>query len=612
MYGTMLDSAARTRDTWLHRPWATLLPLLVILPFSLSGAVRYTLGLGLGASLALVLVLCALAGAAVHRYGLPDTSRARSWHAALAALLVTLGLTAVTFRLWWTPLYRGLPNTAAGIDIGSHLAIFHNFSSVDPKQYEGFVGLYALMYWYGKLFATTGSASATVFYGLRFAHYAYLLALPVALSLVLYPVLATISNTRRLWTVALLSLPAQLAVLVVALFLPLEYYAAEGFYSQIAGLYPLVFGWLFYGLVEHAGSRFVLCCAWLVVQRFTYGLNLGDTLVTLSYLWLWEASEIRTRWLRYGALAFVPVALFTGYTVYVKLLPMRSWLGLLTAAALPWSTGVQLLLSVALLMAPDVFESAGVVASRASVRLWRFAGAFGFINGALTAVYFALGEPREYYILKYGLYAMVLVSMAALGPLCTLIAHFVQGDLRWRDSLASVRLSIGVLVITGLVSLGFVEAYRPYRGWAQERYQRTVPNAMLFSIFEPRVDSFIQRTLAAHHATFGGYFDPHWSRMLVHNTVFGGFFERPTHHLRYEFFASTLTFPSTPGRCIFAAGEPGWYHTPPDSATGAQIRDIAEHSDDCKSYVPRWGAAPLKVCAKCVGPVTSQARPHRN
>jgi hypothetical protein len=605
--GAMLGVGARSREVLLRGPWATLLPLLVFLPFLFSGALRFTFGIGLGMALVLLLIVGALGVAAARRFGVPHEEPAESAHAGIATMASTLVLIAVSYRLWWTPGFGGLPNTIYGTDIGTHLSIYHRFLGADYKQYEGFIGLYALMYWYAQIFGPADSAPKAIYDGLRFAHYACLLALPVALALVLHPVLARLRDARKLWAVTLLCLPAQLAVLVCALFVPIEYYAAEGFYSQIAGIYPLLLGWLFYGLIEQASSRFVLACAWLVIQRFTYGLNLADAFATLAYLTLWDASAIRPRWLRYGAFAFVPVALFTAYQIVLKLLPMRTWGGTLIHHDVPWILGAQCLLALALLTAPGVFTAAGVQVSAASLRLWRYAGTFGLVNGGLTAVYFAAEEPREYYIVKYGLYAMMLVSIAALGPVSVLVAHLFSGTLRSRGAAPTARLAFGVVAVAALASVAVARGYAPQRRLARERYQRSVPNEALFSNFEPPIDAFMQQTLRKHHATFGGYYDPHWPRNYVHNALFGTYVDSPGNTPHRTFNEYTLVYPRLPGRCYFVLGEPSWFGAPAGSPMGAALRAVKADAKTCISYVPAWGTGAFPVCAACDGPAAPRA-----
>jgi len=604
----MLDLGSRIRDVCFRGPWATLLPLLIILPFSFSGALRYTLGISLVTSLVLLLILIALAIAAVRRFGLPPEEHAESPHAGIATLVVTLVLVAFAYRLWWTPNFGGLPNTVWGTDIGSHVTLYHRFLSPDYKQYEGFIGLYALQYWYAQIFGPAHSETKAIYDGLRFAHYAYLLALPAGLALVLYPVLAKIRDAWRLWTVALLCLPAQLAVLTFALFAPIEYYAAEGFYSQIAGIYAVVMSWLFYGLIEQVGTRFVVACAWLVIQRFTYGLNLADAFIALGYLTLWDAGAIRPRWLRYGALAFVPVAFYTAYQVILKLLPMRTWGGTLAHQDVPWILGIQCLLSVALLMAPGAFASASVQVSSASLRLWRYAGSFGIVNGALTVVYYAMDEPREYYIMKYALYAMILVPVAVLGPLAELVAHFFSEKFTLRSAAPATRLVLGWVVLFALASVAIGRGYKVHWKLALERYERRIPNEFLFSNFEPPVDAFIHKTLAKRHAKFGGYYDPHWPRNYVHNALFGQYIDSPSNTPHRTYNENTLMYPREKGRCYFILGEPAWFHSPADSPMGAALRAVKTDATTCTSYVPAWGTGAFEVCAACDTPTAHTTR----
>jgi len=305
-------------------PWATLLPLLGLLPLMLSGAVRYTYGSSFVVSIALPSAVFVILAGLVYVYGLPRIEQARSRVVAPAVFAVFVLAIAFSYELWWTPLFNGLPNTFDGVDVGNHLLIYQKF--VQPgehRQYVGFVTMYAVMHWYRLLLAEKMAAEPSYWHALRFTHYAFMLVLPLAIALVVYPVLARIRSGIQASIAALLSVPLQLAALGFLLFPVVQYYQAEGFYSQIAGLYPLVFGWLCYGLIEHAGLRFQICCVWLVVQRFTYGLNMGDVLFALAYLWLWDARNIRFVLLRWAAWAFVPVACYGAWKILSKLWNQR-------------------------------------------------------------------------------------------------------------------------------------------------------------------------------------------------------------------------------------------------------------------------------------------------
>src|SRR5215208_6916154 len=136
---------ARWAETFAREPWAAFGPLFLPLPLLFAGALRYTLGWGMTASL----VACAVATLAlvvvVARTGLPQLPRADRF-LVLGTLALAAVLCAVTWRLWWTSPFDGLPNTKVGVDAGNHTLIYLKFVERDPRQYEGFVGLYALMH----------------------------------------------------------------------------------------------------------------------------------------------------------------------------------------------------------------------------------------------------------------------------------------------------------------------------------------------------------------------------------------------------------------------------------------------------------------------------------
>jgi len=589
----------------LRTPWLTLAPLLVLLPFCMSGAVRFTLGWGFAASLVATVGIAAVGTTFALRQRLLMIAQARSAQAGAATLALASLLVAVTYRLWWTPLFDGLPNSAHGVDLGSHVLIYQGFLT-DPKQYEGFVGMYALMRWYVLMLRGDASLPTAIWHGLRFTHYAFLLSVPVAIAAASFPALASLPTRKKVWSAALLALPLQLATFVGVLYPPLQIYGADAYYSQIAGLYPLLFGWLSFGLLEGALARFVVACGWIVVQRFTYGLNLGDTLVTLAVLALWDVRTFERAWLRVVALVFVPLALGAAWFACVKLWPLRTYGPELNSHLRAWILPTQLLLSMLLLFAPTALTSAQVEAGASARRLWRYAGVFGLVNGGLTTLYLAFDEPQLYYITKYHLYATLLVVLGALQLACTLIAHGVHAGFRsFPRPFAS-----GALVVTTLSLLGLVKGYRPAHAMAIERVQRTPDNQQLFAAYEPRLQAMIERTLKLQKKRFGGLYDPWWPRAFVHNALYKVFADgsMSVHFPRWQ--AAEMVFYTQPGRCYFIVGTPDTYHAAPGSPMWHQLTAFYDQGKHCTSYRPEWnnhmyyrpppGTDELSVCSLCL------------
>ncbi|HEY6878535.1 MAG TPA: hypothetical protein VI299_10980 [Polyangiales bacterium] len=580
-------------------PWATLLPLLALLPPVLSAAIRYSFGTSFEVALAYASAPFVILAGVVYVHGLPRCERAAN--PALGPLMFALTAVAVvfTFELWWTPLFEGLPNTFEGVDIGNHLLLYQRFIRPGQhEQYEGFVGMYGLMHWYRELLASTEPAPRSYYQALRFAHYAFLLSLPVALSLMLYPVLARLRSTVALLIALVLSLPVPLAALAFLLFPALQYFQAEGFYSQIAGLYPLLFGYLCYGLIENAALRFLLCCAWLLVQRFTYGLNLSDNLLALAYLWLWDARSIRFRPLRWGAWAFVPVAASAAVLILGRLWPLRHARGYFIDYAMPWLVGGMLLTAVLLVFAADALRQRGIHVSAASERLWRYAAVHGLVTGTLMAIYLASDAPRLYYIQKFALYATVLLGLAVVGPVCTVIAHVVEHGPRWLLARDHARLLWGMLALGALALFGSLQGYVVYRPQARERWRRSVPSTTLYSNYEPAVQAFIEQTLHEKGQLFAGYYDTFWPRMFTHNTLFFLFEHQRDHFFNFDFLEGRALFYEGPG-CYFVLGTPAEYLPGPNSSMVQQIRRFYDARQKCTTFRPRWAERQHTVCATC-------------
>ncbi len=583
-------------------PWATFLPPLILLPFMMSGAVRYEYGVGFETALAMPGALAVMLLGWVWTYGLPSTELAQSRVVVVATFVSALILVMFTFELWWTPLFGGLPNTFEGVDIGNHLLIYQRFVKPDEhRQYAGFVSMYALMHWYRVFFASKDALPNSYYDALRFVHYAFLLAVPLALPLVLYPVLARVRGVIRASIASVLCLPLLLAALGFLIFPVVQYYQAEGFFSQIAGLYPLVLGFLSYGLIEHAGTRFILCCFWIVVQRYTYGLNLGDLLLALAYLWLWDARSIRAWWLRWGAWLFVPVAVYASYRVLRRLLPLRIARGYFIMHPSAWVVGGMVLMSALLLIAPSVFRQRGVEVSAASERFWRYAGVHGMATGLLMAIYFACDAPNLYYIQKFSLYATVLLALACVGPIATLLVHVLEHGPRWLLVPDHARFVWGATALTAVALFAALQGYVVYRPMARERWLHTAPSAALYSNYEPEVEAFFAKTLAEHkNATFGGYYDAFWPRMFTHNGLHFLFSHTRDHFFNFDFLYGKALFYEARGMCFFVLGTPDDFVAGPNTELLRQIRGLYGRHGDCTSFHPRWSERALSICSTCL------------
>jgi len=588
--------------------WLLLLPPLLLLPVFLSGAVRFVTGLSLEASLAACVVLAAATAVALARAGLPklggDADRWLAfWCMAGAVLLGAWG-----GRLWWTPLFDGLPNTWVGVDAGNHAIIYKRFVATEPRSYEGFVGLYALMHAYQSFFGHGLTESARIYCGLRFAHYAALISLPVALVGTSYAAILQLEGARMRRSLFGLGLLLQVVALTFVIFPVAQYLQAEGFYSQVVGLYPLLMGFVFYGLLEDPRARLVSSCLWIVVLRFSYGFHLADLLLAYAWVWMVELTRVEARWLRRAIGAFVPLALVAAAVIYWRVWPSRTAMGYFLNHDLSWTTGTVLLVGILLSLAPRVFAWGGVPVSKAAARMWRLAGAMAVVNGVLSGLYVIASEPRRYYIMKYGLFAALLACVAASGPLVTLFAELVRRRERGAPSgeaetEADRRLAVVALcsfALTGAVGYGFARAFAPYRSLALERFERTKPSMVLQSHYEEAVDGFIERTLVGHKARFGGYYDPFWPRMFLHNAMRDMFADQRDYVFSRAFEAGGLSFAEGAGHCYFVLGHEADYHGQPTSTMNRQIASLRARRSSCESFQPAWRFEALEICATCL------------
>jgi hypothetical protein len=592
-----LDSPDSPKDSAGGLAPLLMLLLLPLLPLSFGGIVRATAGVSFTVGVLVGVVVTGLTVAAIVA---AHPRRVHDRRLALQTVVVLAVLVAGTFGVLWGRALDGL-GTSGGWDAGNHLNLRRMFIEQDAAAYDKFVTFYAVTH---GLEIVLG---LNAFESFRAGFY----AIPVALIICLLAAHAGVAHgggegdraSARVGQLAL-GLLAVGAGLVAVLPL-LHYHQADGFYAHLFGLVPLVAGLTHYALVRRRAVRLVALLGWVALQRFTYGLNLGDAATTAAILLAVEAAQLRhSRRLRVALFALAAIVLAGALYIYAALSVLLPITGGFLQPGLRYLLAGELLLSGLLLGLPSVARRAGVALGAVAERLARYAAAFGMVNVGVQVLLTGLGAPREYYFLKYNLYGVVLVLTAALVLAAALIGRALTGG---EPSSRRVRpLAAAVLAVVGCAFVAFGLAYRPYYGSFRERVHGTPPWRAVFPLAERLGWRRIQATLAAEGCVFGGFLAPSVgnARSLGQshftNAAFGllGSWKDAPHRL------IEAVIVQKPGYCLF------WYGGERHRADydlfqqhwGGRMADTARTLDGltgkrCEEYPAAWDrSAPLRLC----------------
>jgi hypothetical protein len=557
-----------------------LLPLLPLLAVAASGGFRTVLGVSLGTGLLLAAMASAPVVYLLARAARPGLGSARERLGAALFLVLALALTFFTLYNRW---FEGLPSVGGG-DAGQHLGLRLRFLADQPNAYYGFTGFYALTHW---LEAALGLGA---FESFRAVFY----AVPCCLALVVAAAfLRTAEDGQRFWA-GLAVLALGFAATAVFVTLPLlHYHQADGFYPHLFSLVPLFAGWVLYGAAGDKRLRLLLPPATAVYLRFTYGLNLGDLLVTAAVLWALEARGLEGRWrwaVRLGSVGLVAGAA----AVYAQLLPlMASMPGGVVAHRSVQLGVVQVAMSVVLFSLPALAARLAAPLSEPGVRLARFAGLFCALGGVVPLAFHALALPIHYYLYKYGLDGVVLLTAAWAVCLAELVPSLLL-----QPKARAARPVAGALVAALAVGTVYLDRSFPPQ-WASfvERVWGTAPWKALGPLRDPAAAARIEEVLSSERRAFGGVIGSSWPLTIFLNASFGLWQDWP----QFE----NLVLLRDEGRCWF------WYAQPdPFAGFGAQVVPprlqgrAAELEADpaarCDEYQARWSpGVTVRLCHSC-------------
>ncbi len=559
----------------------TLLPLA---PFFLSGAVRAAVGLGMGPSLAVATVATAGLAIAGLLWPRPRALELERRATTLALALLALGLVLSAWGLW-NPWFGGMVSVGGG-DAGVHVQARSVFVNGDWTFYHGFTTFYAFTYWAERLFRLGA------FESFRLGFYAVPLAVWLSLAAAAAATARPIDSRAPFRTTATLLVSGATAL---AILLPLiHYHQADGFFALLFGVAPLMVAWVSYGVAERSATRLAILAIWLVADRFTYGVNVGDSLLTAAALVAWEAR----RWsgVRRWAAAAGILGLVAGTVVFwLKLGAFVMPVGrIIFSRTAPLLIG-ELMLAALLLILP------GVTAEGRRSPLGRLAG-FAAVNGLLNVggqlLWLVSPLPVGYYFQRYHLHAVVLLAgaAAALGP----IALSQGGGRRVTTRLLAVAL------LSALICLGFAFPRQ------QESYFERMLGKPPWKRIQPLADldglERIERVLAAERKPCLAVLAPSWPMTNFMNGSLGAL---------DRLYAMPFIPLDRHRGCAFWYGEPGdiaamaryaprsgwWVEVP--LAIGMVSQRLAQELDvasakACEEYTARWDPRRrIRLCHVC-------------
>ena len=507
-----LEGTPFARAAWLVDgvPYAVLVPLAVALPFAASGPLRAILDWPLWAALAPALVLSLVVLTPVWQ-----SLRARPRTAPpLTVLALPIIPALFSIAVLYNRHFAGLTNYAGG-DGGVHVALKDVFVHEAYNAYQGFVSMYALMYWIEAV------ARCNVFWSMCAVYYlgvAFVAALPVIVGLA---VLAPFDADRRAWR-------AGAAVLVVAslaaawwVVLPQQHYhQTDGFFPHLFGLIPLGFVWLIDTCVRARLWRWSGLLLGVAFYRYTYGLNLGDILLALGVLLFADSFgrgvPLVPRWLL--RLAPLPL-LFGARLVYVSLEPLLTHFGWFVPYDIPTVQWAQAFAVVALGVALGGLARLPGDDGRV-FRALRFPLVFSVMTGIVTQLAFALPPREPYYLLKYPIHAVVLAASALVVVAALVTARIVDGVQcrRWLAPAGFGFLSMAAVIAA---SVGWTRTYEPFQPTFRERVFGKPPFTYNRPLGDVAAWLRIERTLARENKKFGGYLTSYWPMFNFMNAGLG-------------------------------------------------------------------------------------------
>ena len=461
------------------------------------------------------------------------------WGAGYLSLISVSG-----FLLLYRPEYAGMPSRWIA-DAANHLSYRIWFETLTPNVYHGFVTFYSVVWWWQTLF------DLTYFEAFRLSFY---LMIPVLAGFV--AATATLALPDRGFRTGLIFFGwlclVSWAAMRYTIFPLWHFNQTNGFYSHFMALIPLLTAWLLYAVLEKPWQRALTFALCIIILRYSYGLNLGDFILTGMALLLVEKGSFPPSWQRWlnGILLLAGIL---AVAVFVNLYPLSKSRYILEFPNYDYVYPATFLLALCLGIVPLWLERRGRPLSASFIRLNRFALFFVLANFTVILLYRLAGLRTEaYYFRKYSLHSIVLLLIMATVMAAGLLTDATRD---WR--LARLKIKIPVLT-AGLVMACLIavmgQGHRTFRkkSFFLNRITPAATAGELRPLYNEEVDRWIHNTLTSKKARFGGYISPVYPEFHFMNAVHSLIPQHlePTHLWRDQLQIKPAINP-TPGYCTF-------------------------------------------------------------
>jgi hypothetical protein len=564
-------------------PRLPILFLVLTLPFLVSGPIRTLSQLSLPISLLVAMAICAAASVLLWprlMRTLKSLRRPSAWVSEGASLLV------IGFAVWalYNSDFGGFMNLD-GWDGGTHVVIKDQFATVAPGWYQGQVSSYALAWWLERILRIDAFRSFTIVF--------YVAVVAVAA----FPLVVAFALTRASSLAG--KLPGLVATAVtvlgmvgvmLAVVLPLLHYdQAAGYYPQVFGLALLMALWAADAMIHAPRTRIVVLLCGFVLVRYTYALNLADIAIALAVIILLERFQ---GWWRIAQVAIVLGLFAAAYLIIEALLPAFHMWGGIQGFNMDRALEANLLLVGA--MGLYVLANSW----RLLPRFWlgsplfaaiRFPLFFGLTTSALFSCFRQVKSVRYYYMLKYQMWACVLLASAFV----VILFHLSFSLARWSSARKPSLWLRTLLVIVSLVTVSvlWIGAFAGYRTTLQERMlSHGPPYRYLRPLADVEAIARIGSVLSSKNKQFGGYLTAFFPMFSFMNATLG-------HHAGYQdFFPPAIS----PGFCVFwVTKERDIYRLGPADKLDALRSQVAAAGSTCSEYRVPWKTTPQSLCYHC-------------
>ncbi len=501
----------------------------------LSGAIRALLSVTIGIAFIAGLIPVLLAGYWLRRRVRNFTTAEPSSVVLLYSLVFGGG---ACFLLYHGP-FQGLVSVGGG-DAGNHVYSFNEFLLSNPLQNSGFVTFFSLSYWFGRLF------NLDIFSSFRLTYFLEILF--VAFAQIIFFLWMTDtskrSSKRLLFSSAVLALvsffPAERILLPL-----LHYLQGAGFFPQLFGLVPMLLCFLCLPIMPTIHHAAFCLAVFLGLQRFSYGLNLGDSAAAAAIFLSAVPYPSASRAWRFAYAGFFSVV---AYFVYSRLAPIMPLTGEITRVNFALQLAACFTGSVALYVVYRFFgrEAGAPNASENAIfraRLLLYPAALNAVS-VLAAALFSIfvGDSSSYYIQKYLLLSTASIALLLTGATTALLLRI------WEHQKGIFDLRV-VCVALSLFSLYLLnKTYHPY--WASffARIRQSTDTVLLSPFRDIEAETIIRQVLTEGENNFGGFLVPDWPQSNFMNASLGAYGELPLYrHGR---------FPKRSNACVFWRNDP--------------------------------------------------------